>query len=635
MGGGGKCRQRAFMALNKEDRMKVLEILKKLDEVPRSRNSGRAMSEQLIRVYLTNKDDQKKVASSILPHTYMLTATMHEVQGYPDVDLLVSTCTLALRLRAKWDSSDEGKELCARKDALGASHAVFLNPEFCAPRKPTNPVQMDDGSVSAKAHSVADCGGSAGLGNTSATQGGAAEGGSAGPGNTSATQGGTAGQWVQQGPSASTFGNYHPLDLGKLVRVCLYCRAIQLHGQHKIGGRRCRQAWRKLGEPCKSESVSEPNYGSDEDKLVSSCSYCGYKGRGRYHQIGSRKCRAAAKAPASMFDSSGHSSYLHFLCEEQTSSMQALRRSQPDTTSILISSLPVFSSEDAQQAFLCCMGLRGPSSGSDRALLICGPPGTGKSFITQRLVLVLRIVLKSNTAVALTAPTGLLARDIGGVTLHSWAGIGLAKQLDPGVLYDEMSAAAKRRWNEAEVLILDDASLIAAELFDCLEVLARKVRSQPDIFFGGLFVVLQFDLEQLHPVKCRCDSCRGYFDQKCNNDDPHRTPLYNSVWWEGFLHEGENAPLCVFLSTQWRFGGCDALQCLIDSLRHHSSKTPMREEDHQLLEKDEFLCGPSAPSVPKPVVLCPVNAMVGPRIYASSLPLSLSHCCCHTLHPFT
>ena len=219
MGGGGACRQRAFMALNKEDRMKVLEILKKLDEVPRSRNSGRAMSEQLIRVFLTNKDDQKKVASSILPHTYMLTATMHEVQGYPDVDLLVSTCTLALRLRAKWDSSDEGKELCARKDALGASHAVFLNPEFCAPRKPTNPVQMDDGSVSAKAHSVADCGGSAGLGNTSATQGGAAEGGSAGPGNTSATQGGTAGQWVQQGPSASTFGNYHPLDLDKLVRA--------------------------------------------------------------------------------------------------------------------------------------------------------------------------------------------------------------------------------------------------------------------------------------------------------------------------------------------------------------------------------------------------------------------------------
>ena len=121
MGGGGACRQRAFMALNKEDRMKVLEILKELDEVPPSLNDRRAIIRD---VYLPNKDDQKKVASSIIPHTYMLTATMHEVQGYPDVDLLVSTCTLALRLRAKWDSSDGKGAVCKKGRPWGFSCCV-------------------------------------------------------------------------------------------------------------------------------------------------------------------------------------------------------------------------------------------------------------------------------------------------------------------------------------------------------------------------------------------------------------------------------------------------------------------------------------------------------------------------------
>jgi len=709
LGGGKSCRQRAFLALSEEDRKKVLEILKKfvkeLDGMHVHQNR-RAMSEQLIGVRLANQDDQKVVTSSILPH--MLIATdawcRNEVQGYPDVDpdLLVSTCTLALRLRAQWDSSDEGQKLRRGKEELLAAHAAIA--EFCSPArqhatstKPSNPdPEIDDGSVSATGHGAADGGGSAECG------------GSAGPCNTSAKQGGTAGQgWAQQGPGAGTFcndndedrGHYHQLDYKKRVRECLYCKAVDLTGRHMIGSTRCKKAWPgwKLEPKSKPKSKpeskpkAEPNYGSDRGKLVQSCRYCGFESsRGQQHTIGSRrcialarnvkgsrKCRAeatqeesAAKAPASNLppakccpicwqrpnpnpkfaDSGGcdgvwstccrvRDAMCRRMCEEQAFSLRASLPSQSDATSI--SSLPVFSSEDAQLAFLRSIGQLGPSSAP--ALLICGPPGTGKSFITQRLVSVLRIVLKSDKAVALTAPTGLLAMDIGGVTLHSWAGIGTAKQLDSGVLYDQMSAAAKQRWIEARVLVLDDASLIAAELFDCLESLARKVRSQPDHFFGGLFIVLQFDLGQLHPVKCRCDSCRMYggaagggwggsSDQKCDNKDPgRRTPLYKSAWWEGFLHDGENAPLCVSLSTQWRFGGCAALQGLIGSLRGHSSKTPMREKDHQLLEKSQF----SAPSVPKAIVLCPRNEMVGPRSYAPSLPLSLSHCRCHTLRPCT
>ena len=599
-GGGPACRRRAFEALSKEDRTKVLEDLQQVRGSSQG-IKGRALVEHLVFVSLPSKDDNKAVANALLPH--MRVPSTHELK--PDVRLLVSTCTSVLRLRTQWDSSEEGQKACTMKLELRKAHNVIL--EFCLAQKqqatstkPPDPDQMDGVAVSGPCE------------------------GASGP---SIAQGSIAGQdWVQHGPSASTpCGTYHPEDEEKRVRECFYCHATDPKGQHKIASRRCKQDWKKRVQSEKGNE--EPEYGSDLGQLVSSCRYCGYKGTGRYHEIGSVRCRRKSSLVdnSSLGDDScpsevdqKHSKTLPGASDPPLSAPAPAASDLPLPTPI--SSLPVFSSEDAQQSFLQNIGLVGPASAP--ALLICGAPGTGKSFVTQRLVSVLRNLLKSDKAVALTAPTGLLARDIGGVTVHSWAGIGTAKQLDCDYLYENMSAAAKQRWIEAKVLVLDDASLIAAELFDCLEVLARRVRSQPDHFFGGLFIVLQFDLGQLHPVKCRCDSCKAFEHGGDDDDeDPIRTPLYNSDWWEGFLHNGQNAPLCVCLSNQWRFGSCVALRSLIDALRSQGS-TPLQEEDHLLLEKDQFADGPCAPCVPTPIYLCPRNDMVGARTATISLPAS-------------
>lgn len=56
----------------------------------------------------------------------------------------------------------------------------------------------------------------------------------------------------------------------------------------------------------------------------------------------------------------------------------------------------------------------------------------GKTFLLRHLVAALR-AQHGPAAVALTALTGVAALTLGGVTLHSWAGLGLA-QLAPGLL---------------------------------------------------------------------------------------------------------------------------------------------------------------------------------------------------------
>ena len=88
----------------------------------------------------------------------------------------------------------------------------------------------------------------------------------------------------------------------------------------------------------------------------------------------------------------------------------------------------------------------------------------------------------------ITASTGIAGVNIGGSTLHSFAGLGLAKEPKEkclGKLLGQYGAKARRRWNECQALIIDEISMIDGELFDKLEFVARKIRGKEDQPFGG------------------------------------------------------------------------------------------------------------------------------------------------------
>ena len=85
--------------------------------------------------------------------------------------------------------------------------------------------------------------------------------------------------------------------------------------------------------------------------------------------------------------------------------------------------------------------------------------GTGKSVLLREILKSLRKkYARSPDAVAVTASTGIAACNIGGITLHSFAGIGLgegtAEQLASRVKKNRKSAG---RWMRTQVLIIDES----------------------------------------------------------------------------------------------------------------------------------------------------------------------------------
>eukprot|EP01133_Synstelium_polycarpum_P010323 gene10323-12035_t len=135
---------------------------------------------------------------------------------------------------------------------------------------------------------------------------------------------------------------------------------------------------------------------------------------------------------------------------------------------------------------------------NQKNVFFTGSAGTGKSFVLKHLVTRLRE--KHSDGVYVTAATGIAAVNIGGVTLHSFAGIKLAKKSAHELASDIMKAKKYfRRWLEAKVLIIDEISMIDAELFEKIDEMAQIVRGNT-LPFGGVQLVLCGDFFQLPPV---------------------------------------------------------------------------------------------------------------------------------------
>jgi ATP-dependent DNA helicase PIF1 len=137
-----------------------------------------------------------------------------------------------------------------------------------------------------------------------------------------------------------------------------------------------------------------------------------------------------------------------------------------------------------------------------RSVFFTGPAGTGKSFLLKRIIRGLATkYLGDSESVAVTASTGVAAQNIGGTTLHRFAGIGLGQAPTEKLIQDVLKNKIKlRRWLYADVLIIDEISMIDCVLFDKLDAVARAVRGS-NLPFGGIQLVLSGDFFQLPPVR--------------------------------------------------------------------------------------------------------------------------------------
>jgi ATP-dependent DNA helicase PIF1 len=134
-----------------------------------------------------------------------------------------------------------------------------------------------------------------------------------------------------------------------------------------------------------------------------------------------------------------------------------------------------------------------------KSCFLTGCGGTGKSYLTARLITDLKEKY-GPAAVAVTATTGIAACHIRGVSLHSFAGIGLGQEsADLLIKRVRRSRWAADRWRATRCLVIDEISMLDAALFDKLDAIARSLRADPRPF-GGLQLLLVGDFAQLPPV---------------------------------------------------------------------------------------------------------------------------------------
>lgn len=128
-------------------------------------------------------------------------------------------------------------------------------------------------------------------------------------------------------------------------------------------------------------------------------------------------------------------------------------------------------------------------------VFLTGAPGAGKTYVLNEFV---RQVRADGASVSVTASTGIAATHINGTTIHSWSGIGLATALTDN-LVKTVRTRRGRKLRAADVLVIDEISMLHAWLFDMVDQVCRIVRkdSRP---FGGLQVVISGDFFQLPPV---------------------------------------------------------------------------------------------------------------------------------------
>lgn len=130
-------------------------------------------------------------------------------------------------------------------------------------------------------------------------------------------------------------------------------------------------------------------------------------------------------------------------------------------------------------------------------LFVTGGAGSGKSYLLN--------FLKRNYAslgLEVTASTGIAAVNIGGSTIHSWAGIGLANLPIAQIIENLLSpklARVRRKIRRARALAIDEISMISSEVFEILNQVFQAVRENNKPM-GGIQILLFGDFLQLPPV---------------------------------------------------------------------------------------------------------------------------------------
>ena len=214
---------------------------------------------------------------------------------------------------------------------------------------------------------------------------------------------------------------------------------------------------------------------------------------------------------------------------------------------------------------------------TSRHIFLTGKAGTGKTTFLRNL-----ISLTHKKAV-IVAPTGIAAINAAGVTIHSLFqlpfGTYLPKQPATGdshfnqqyntpksiVRHLQMNMTKRRIFIDLELLIIDEVSMLRADLLDAIDMVLRYVRKN-NANFGGVQVLFIGDLHQLPPVVR-------------NNEWALLSEFYQSAYFFDAQALQQNPPVYIELEKVYRQSD-DVFINLLNNLRNNS----VTEQDVALLK---------------------------------------------------
>lgn len=176
-------------------------------------------------------------------------------------------------------------------------------------------------------------------------------------------------------------------------------------------------------------------------------------------------------------------------------------------------------------------------------IFLTGEPGAGKTYTLNKFIEEAKDRYKN---IAITASTGIAASHINGVTIHSWSALGIKESIRDDEI-DRMAwqPAIVERYNVADILIIDEVSMLHGARLDMVNRVAKWLRRSKKPF-GGLQVIFVGDLFQLPPVAKDSDAV----------DFVH----LSEAWKEA-------APQACYLTEQHRQGADDALLTILREMR--------------------------------------------------------------------
>jgi ATP-dependent DNA helicase PIF1 len=186
--------------------------------------------------------------------------------------------------------------------------------------------------------------------------------------------------------------------------------------------------------------------------------------------------------------------------------------------------------------------------GGGRHVFLTGKAGTAKSTLIRQFM------STTDRKVVVVAPTGIAALNVDGYTVHRLFSFRATTTLDDVRFGGYRPMRFAKTLAARDTLIIDEASMVRADLFDMLAAALERFGPKPGEAFGGVQVVLVGDLYQLPPVVTEVEA--AYFTTRYN------TPYFFSS--DSFRRD--QFPT-IALTTVFRQIGDDRMTSILNDVR--------------------------------------------------------------------